>query len=605
MSSLTEIVAAMRSNLALSDPELDTNVGSVTRKIIDAVAESVSEAYIDSHMLSYQYDIDSKTGSDLDAFCALFGIYRLAARRSSGTVTFSRTGTLATTAFVPVNTQVNSITSPARTYLTLVGGIMVPGDSSVNIPVQAIVAGPESNLGASLLNRIASPVAGVGSVTNIEAVTGGAIQETDSELRARFKATVFRSLAGTEQMYLGIALSDVDCVAANVLGASKRRREQLQIAAGAATSTVTDAAYVYPTGVFVGEDIDSGDIVQRGYDYDWANTNPPVITVVNAGALPNNTIVEVDFEYTPVSSRNDPSTGIVHRVDVWCAGSSPVTATQSVVFRGSRAFNNTPGDPLYRQDFVRLIDGTHPSNTNVFVPLAYGPIISVPDTIDIGANSYGLVGSGAICDFPNAYQIVHRDGATGWAANSKFGLEFDAANLPANGSAFVVGINDTYVYNEIPTRVQDGIDRWRLLGIDALAHAAKTLNLRFNFAVMYDRGQVPATVDSAIDTALATFVGSLGIGGTLQTSDILRTVSNVNGVDAVRFRSGVEDEPGYLYANRNTFNIGIQLLIDGTVVETYVTNAGWAMDLFFGDDEFPEFADATKELKAANTFGVA
>jgi uncharacterized phage protein gp47/JayE len=603
---LTEIVAAIRSNLAQSDPELDTNVGTVSRKIIDAVAESVSEAYIDSHMLSYQYDIDTKGGSDLDSFCALFGIYRLAARRASGTVTFSRTGALTTTAFIPVNTQINSITSPIRTYLTLVGGIMVPGDSTVNVPVQAIVAGPESNLGPGLLNRFASPLSGIGSVTNLEAITGGEIQETDSELRARFKATVFRSLAGTEQMYLGIALAEPECEAANVLGSSKRRREQLQIATGNAVTTVPDAAYVYPNGVFVGENIDAGEIAQRGYDYDWDTTvNPPEINVVNAAALPDDMIVEVDFEYTPTSSRNDPLNGIVHKVDVWCAGSAPVTAVQSVIFRGSRTFNNTPGDPLYRQDFVRLIDGTPPSNANVFIPLAYGPIVSVPDTLDIGPDSYGLVDSGAVCDFPDAYQIVHRDGADGWAANSKFGLEFDNLNLPANGEPFVVGNNDSYVYNAIPGRVQDGIDRWRLLGIDALAHAAKTLKLRFNFAVMYDRGQLPATVDSSIDTALATFVGSLGIGGALQTSDILRTVANVNGVDAVRFRSGVEDEVTYTYGTRNNFDIGIQLLVDGVVVETYVTNAGWAMDLFFGDDEFPVFTDAIKELKAANTFGVA
>jgi len=605
MASQTEIVAAIRANLAQSDPELDTNVGSPTRKIIDAVAESVSEAYIDSHMLSYQYDIDSKINSDLDAFCALFGIYRLAARRASGSVTFARTGALATTAFIPINTQINSNTTPFVTYLTLTGAVLAPGVSSVTVPVQAIIAGPEGNLGPGSLTRIASPLAGVSSVTNTEAITGGAVQEEDSELRNRFKATVFRSLAGTEQMYLGIALADTDCLAANVIGASKRRREQLQIATGEAISTVDDADYTYPTSVFVGTNIDAGELFMEGYDYDWdTSVNPPKVVVVNAGSMPDDLVIEVDFEYTPLSSRNDPNNGVVHKVDVWCAGSGPETAVQSVIFDSGRLFNSTPLDRLLNTTFVRL-DGTNPTVGNVFIPLAYGPIISIPDILTIGGSTYGRVDSGAVVDFSDVFQIVHKDGPEGYSPISIFGIEFDSGNLPANGSPFTVGLNESYIYNAIPTRVQDGIDRWRLVGIDALAHGAKNLELRFNLAVMYDRGQLPATVDSAIDTALATFVGTLGIGGNLQTSDILRTVANVPGVDAVRFLSGIEDEPTYTYGTRNNFNLGIQLLIDGVVAETYVSNAGWAQDLFFGDDEFPVFSDAVKDLRAANTFGVA
>jgi len=605
MASITEIVATIRANLALSDPELDTTTGSTTRKIIDAVAESVSEAYIDSHMLSYQYDIDSKTDSDLDAFCALFGIYRLAARRASGSVTFSRTGSLTSTAFIPINTQVNSQTTPAISYLTLTGGLMAPGVSSVTVPVQAILAGVEGNQGAGLLNRIISPLSGVRAVTNVEAITGGDTQESDQELRERWRATVFRSLAGTEQMYLGVALNDPDCVAANVIGASKRRREQLQIATAEAVSTVDDALYVYPSSVFVGENIDAGDMFMQGFDYDWNVTvNPPKIEVTNAAAMPDDLIVELDFEYTPLASRNDPTNGVVHRVDIWCAGSRPVVATQSVLFDDSRRFNTTPSDPLENILFIRE-DGTNPADTNAFIPLAWGPIISVPDTLSVGGQTYGLVDSGATVDNPDAYRIVHEDGAVGWSARSRFGLEWDSAQLPANTSQFTVGLNDTYIYNEIPTSVQDGIDRWRLVGIDALAHAAKSLDLRFNLAVMYERGYVASSVNEDIDTALITFIGQLGIGGTLQVSDVLRTVANVAGVDAVRFLSGPEDEPGWVYANRNTYSVGIQLLVDGTVTETYVSTAGWPTDLFFGDNEFPVFVDAVKDLRAANTFGLS
>lgn len=74
----------MRSALAVTDPDLDTSVGTTTRKILDAVAESIAESYLDQHMLSYTYDIDSKTEGDLDSFTqTIGGISRLAGKRSA------------------------------------------------------------------------------------------------------------------------------------------------------------------------------------------------------------------------------------------------------------------------------------------------------------------------------------------------------------------------------------------------------------------------------------------------------------------------------------------------------------------------------------------
>src|SRR4051794_5411380 len=86
----TDIVAQMRAALSVSEPDLDTTIGSTTRKILDAVAEVVAESLIDKLLLDYQYDIDAKSGQDLDDFVALFGFNRLPAKRATGTVIFSR-----------------------------------------------------------------------------------------------------------------------------------------------------------------------------------------------------------------------------------------------------------------------------------------------------------------------------------------------------------------------------------------------------------------------------------------------------------------------------------------------------------------------------------
>ena len=54
MASQSDVSSQIIAVLNASEPDLDTSVGSVTRKIIDAVAGSISSATLDSQMLAYQ-----------------------------------------------------------------------------------------------------------------------------------------------------------------------------------------------------------------------------------------------------------------------------------------------------------------------------------------------------------------------------------------------------------------------------------------------------------------------------------------------------------------------------------------------------------------------
>lgn len=609
MLSPADIASKIRSELSLTDPELDTSVGSPTRKIIDAVSESISEAYFEQHLLSYQYDVDSKTDADLDAFCQLFGLARLAAKRATGTVIFTRTvgGSTTTTVFLPVSTEVRAVsTDPPESVITVTPAVMGPGVLSVEVPVQAIDAGPVGNLPANSLSVIITPVDGVGTVTNVSPITGGMGQETDLELRDRFKRTVFRNMAGTEQMYLGVALDDPDCFSATVLGASKRRREQVQIASGVAVSQVQDAIFIYDSPVAVGEDIDNGDVFLRDFDWSWDTAvNPPRVVVLNATAMPNGTLVDLDFEYSPLASRNDPSNGITNRVDVWVGGQRAVEATQSVVFSNGTLFTGSSSSRFYNLKFVRP-DDTHPAVANVFVPLAFGPIISVPTTLVIAGTTYGIataahplgttVGSTKI-----AYQVVHDDSATGYSSDSLFGLEWSVASgyLPANNSVF--SISQDYTYNQLISSIQGAVDNWRLVGVDAKAHQAKAFGLRFSLAVMYDRSVSSSVTNSGIDAAIASYLAKVGFDSVVQVSDVLQAVHNVSGVDAVRFLHGA-DYSGYNPATPNAYAVGIQKVVAGAVTASYVDSpGGFATDVLFGDNELPTFDSAVKVAKAQNT----
>lgn len=612
MASQADVAAQMVATLAITEPDLDTSIGSVTRKIIDAVAQSVADSYIDQHLLTYQYDIDSKIGADLDDFVQLFGISRLAAKRATGVVTFYRgTGEANRNLFIPVGTQVAAITTPIQYAQTVTGGFMPVGVVSVDVPVQAVEPGTIGNIGTGLLTVIRTPLEGIPSCTNISPLTGGTAAEGDSELRARWKRIVFRSLAGTEPMYAGIALDEPACTQVSVVGASKTYREQVQIEGGVAVSSIDDAAYVYGTTSVLGPNIDAGGIFTRTHDYSFVPTHrtsdgslrPKVVIKPGKTTYPDidedgnavsvaveSTVLDLTFEYAPEATRNLPGQGITNRVDVWCAGVDAREATQTVVFQTTARFQNFTASPYYKERFVRQ-DQTNPEVNNVFIPLAFGPIITVPSTLSIGGQVYVL---------NTDYFIVHEDTSFGYASDSLFGLEFDQSNLPPGvNPVFDVGANGDYTYNAVPRSVQDGIDRWRLTGIDAKAHQAKEIALRFALAVIYQRGANQAVVNTQIQQALQTYLARLSFNATVQSSDVIAAVHAASGVDSVRFLDLGDYNPGSAV---NDVAVGIQRIVNGTVViESYVDpTTGQARDVTFGDNELPVFAAIVGDLLDTN-----
>lgn len=601
-----DIASQIKAALAVSIPELDTSVGTPMAKITDAFAATVADAYVDNQLQTYTYDIDSKTDADLDSFCQLFGIARLPAKRASGTVTFTRgTDNTDSIVFIPINYQITSSTDTGIIFQTVTGATMDVGVTSVSVPVQAVDAGPAGNIGPNLINNMSGPITGVASVTNLSATSGGTDQETDSALRARWKATVFRSMAGTEDMFLGIALNDADCFAAKVVTATKLVREQIQVASGSATSTVNDAKYVFGTPVSFGTDIDNGVVFVPGHDYTFNATIPPTVTVNSSAVIPDGTIADLEYEYTPTSSRSDPSSAILNRIDVWCAGSRPVSAQQSMVFRNTKTFAASGTYNL--NNYVRP-DGSHPTSGNIFLPLAFGPILTLSPTIVVGSTTYGLATAanpmGTVTGgVTYAYQIVHDNTADGWSPSSSFGLEWNAANAPVNNSTFTVGVDGAYTYNEVPLSVQREIDSWRLAGTDAKAHQATSVLLRFSLAVMYDRIAYPPQVNQAMDAALSGWLNSLGLNSVVQVSDVLQVLHNVPGVDNVRFLNG-SDWPGWTSGTSNSFQVGIQQLSStGTVLTSYVDTTGRPKDIVLTDSQVPQFGASLYVQRAQNSFG--
>lgn len=606
VKSAADIVSEMMAAMAVSDPELDTSVGSVVRKILDVVAEQISPAYAEQYLSSYVYDVDTKSGAALDDFVAAFGFSRLPAIRATGVVTFSRPTPATTNISVPANTQIATGSSPQVVFATVAPAVLVKGTSSVSVPVQAVVAGESGNLPADALSILLTPLAGISSTTyQSDATSGGVNAESDEALRARFKRTIFRSLAGTEDMFVGVAIedttpedtSDAVAVQANVIGASKFWREQVQVSMidgtlqAISTVPVGNIKHTYVGSAVFGEDIDNGAILTEGIHYTFDTTvTPPRVKAVGTN-LADGQVYDLVFEYVPSASRNEPSQQITNRVDIWVSGVAPEQAVETTYYR-TNAFNNDPASPYFVDKFIRDSDTgiVPPVAGNHLLQLAWGPIIEFPETLTVAGTTY-------VKDVD--YWVVHDDTAYGYSPSSRFGLEWRSDRQPPVDAQIILSEQASYFYNRMPADVEARAARWKLVTTDLKAHAAKQFRMVLNFAVMYHPAYDKGVVQAALDRALANWMDGLGFRSVVQVSDILAVAHAVSGVDNIRFLNSLES------ASEDDNDWGIQHVSgDGTFLDHVATvgTPSRAKDIVLADNQVPVLYDIRYVTKAQNTF---
>lgn len=238
MATPAEISARMVRALSISEPELDTGVGTPIRKVIDTVAEAIAESTVDSFLTSYAYDIDTRVGADLDAFAAIFGFYRQQAKKSSGYILLQRTTAAPESIIIPTGSQASTGGSSPIVVQTLVPALFARGTVVLEIPAEAVDGGSQGDIAAGSVTRWLSSIEGITSITNPAPFTGGADVETDEQFRERIKRTMFRNLAGTKDMYLGVALSQNDTTAAEVYGPYERWTERIEIVNGSGSPSI-------------------------------------------------------------------------------------------------------------------------------------------------------------------------------------------------------------------------------------------------------------------------------------------------------------------------------------------------------------------------------
>ncbi len=206
VQSFASLVQQMAASVQGTSAQLiDLTVGSVLRAILEASA-SVA-LWLQWLILQVLSSTRAATciGADLDSWMADFSLVRLPATFANGMTTFGRiTGGIVAT--VPVGATVMSedfsiqfavIPQPSNSAWNGSNGYSIGSDDlSIDVPVQAIVAGGAGNVQALAISVLASPIAGVDQVANANPLSGGSDAESDASLRARFALYInSRSLA--------------------------------------------------------------------------------------------------------------------------------------------------------------------------------------------------------------------------------------------------------------------------------------------------------------------------------------------------------------------------------------------------------------------------
>ena len=367
-----DISAAIRATLALTIPGLSCEIGTPERKIIDAVSEAVSEAYIDQYLVGSLLDIDTKSGLELEQFVGIFGFGRLAGKRAQGTmrVTVNTASTQDQT--FPAGTQFYTQPGIAGLSKTIYFSskqavVLVAGNTACDIPVEAQDPGSQANLPPDSITYVGNMIGG-SSCTNLTAMTGGVDQETDPELRQRFKDTLLRNVAGTHDFYEALCQQNDSVSRVVVFGPVRLYSTQIEVPDTNLTLPVNqDVKYAWPGQVSVFTNLGQEDetFFSPVDDYTFVGGTSPSITRLSDN-LTVGDVVDLEFQYTTKSSRNDPVNGITNKVDIFVDGISPYSIREACVIP-SAALSADSLDPLYTGNFRRVGSAGDPTEGNRFM----------------------------------------------------------------------------------------------------------------------------------------------------------------------------------------------------------------------------------------------
>jgi uncharacterized phage protein gp47/JayE len=659
-----QLALQMLAQLRVLDPSVSAEIGTPERKILDTIAQALSDSQVDLTQLSGALDIDSKYGANLDRFLALFGFGRQQAVRATGFIEFNRTTPSTLDTRIPSGTQIrtfNDENSPVDQYGNTINPIyettfevvLLAGQTNVSAPVQAVISGSTSNLEAGkYFEFVGTPVYGIaaedGNVTNPTAITGGVDQEDDDQLKTRFKNTVFRNLAGTQDQYMALAVSTAFTTKVNVIGPVSRYREYIQVPEEddsiggngssaeytSALSTIPYSKNIYDvvpnfisngqTGtrqVFFREEVDwtlntTPSTKNRGDSYRLRLTDAdpldnvtafrPNVTFSNVYTGTDDNIVAIrprdivlfEHSYMSSESRNSYENNVMNAIDVFIDGGNIIAASTIVPSPGTsttHAFTNNALSKYYDANYRRWSQpDVLPTDGNIFIPLFWQPVSGLPGEITITTTEASAT------YFLNEHYFFVEDVTTEHygTVRARNGIEWipglNGALSSSDETRTGNALNDfpantpieinNYLYDQNIIDLQGLLEAQKQVTTDVLVHRAKLRYFKLDVTVMYANGANNAGVDEEIRASVQRYFNTQYFGNVIQLSDILSVIHNVPGVDNVRWTSDVPGGP-------DTARI-YETNVNGTTRPgaTSSTPLTYGNDFFLRDNELPSLA---------------
>lgn len=173
------IKASMLAGLEIKGADVDIREGSYANTLVSVVAYQLFKMYQQFPGLLSMVFPDENSGEYIDKNAAQIGMVRAAGKKAAVTITF--TGAEGTC--IPVGTALYA-PEVGLQYVTVEDATIT--DSTATVQAEAAEIGADYNLPAGYITSMYINVAGVLSVCNHEAATGGVDEESDADFYARY-----------------------------------------------------------------------------------------------------------------------------------------------------------------------------------------------------------------------------------------------------------------------------------------------------------------------------------------------------------------------------------------------------------------------------------
>ena len=219
MKTVEELYAEMQADFT-ARTGMEVAQGADLSARLYAVAAQIYALYAQAEWVSKQCFPQTAAGEYLDYHAELRALERKQAEYARGVVRFYGDGAGEEDRTIPAGTV--CMTQGYVRFSTLEDGVLVAGETYVDIPVQAEQAGSASNVAPGSVRLMATTPVGVTGCSNPTAMAGGSDRESDEQLRERILSSFARLPNGANCAYYEEAAKSFEQVVAAVALPKKR-----------------------------------------------------------------------------------------------------------------------------------------------------------------------------------------------------------------------------------------------------------------------------------------------------------------------------------------------------------------------------------------------